>query len=60
MFDYKEGDETPPDDADDEQIPNLTQLIVCKNRHGPVHDVNLIFNPDNTRFTSMEKMRNDM
>lgn len=57
---YKEGDETPPDDTDDEHIPNLTQLIVCKNRHGPVHDVNLIFNPDNTRFTSMEKMRNDM
>lgn len=48
---YKDNDEAPSEDS----VPNLTKLIVCKNRHGEVRDIDLIFNPNNTKFTTYAK-----
>ncbi|MCR4924710.1 MAG: replicative DNA helicase [Clostridiales bacterium] len=52
--DYYKNDESSPEAKDDDSIPNLTKLLVVKNRHGEVRDIDLVFNPNNTRFTSLE------
>lgn len=54
--DYYKDDEDKQDS--DDSVPNLTKLIVCKNRHGEVRDINLVFNPNNTRFTSLDSRMN--
>lgn len=53
--DYYKDDENSDEMIDESIMPNRTQLIISKNRHGPVRDIELMFNPDNTRFTSVEK-----
>lgn len=47
------------EDGDDVNT-NITEVIVAKNRHGPVETVELTFDAQFTRFTSVERIRNDM
>ena len=44
LFLYREGMHKPDIDR------NRTELIVAKNRNGPVDDIELIFNPEQTTF----------
>ena len=49
-------DENPPEEAN----ANITEVIVAKNRHGPVETVELGWNPDYTMFTTLERNRDEM
>ena len=44
LFLYREGMHKPDVDR------NRTELIVAKNRNGPVDDIELVFNPEQTTF----------
>ena len=59
MMLYREDyykDENPPEEAN----ANITEVIVAKNRHGPVETVELGWNPDYTMFTTLERNRDEM
>jgi replicative DNA helicase len=41
-----------------EEIHNRAELIIAKHRHGPTDCVELVFDPDLTRFSSLERRHN--
>lgn len=61
MFLYREDYySADKDEAEKEQIdPNITELIISKNRHGAVGTVELHWESEFTRFTTLEKTNYD-
>ena len=39
-----------------EKAKNKATLIIAKNRHGPIGDIDLIFNADKTEFKNLDKI----
>ena len=50
-FIYRPGYYEP----DNPDVANITELIIAKHRNGPVGKVQLYFNPERLRFTSLDK-----
>lgn len=42
-------------DPDNEEVANITELIIAKHRNGPVGTVQLYFHPERLRFMSLDK-----
>ena len=42
-----------------EKIHNIAEVIVAKNRHGPISRVKLHFNASNTKFSDLAESSND-
>jgi replicative DNA helicase len=42
-------------DPDNEELKNITHLIIAKHRNGPVGKVDLYFHPERLRFMSLDK-----
>ena len=62
LYRQKYYDDGEKDDGaeNSEDIANLAEIIVAKNRHGPTETVQMAWDADHTMFMGLEKIRNDM
>ena len=46
-------------DPDNEEVANITELIIAKHRNGPVGTVQLYFHPERLRFMSLDRTHDE-